>query len=106
MSKYNSWKDYTDVGLSLPEAQKYIRKHGTPDYIMVDNILFTMDWYDEDGKEIYYGNKTKSKVLEVHTKNRYGNKGFSDAEVVLSPMFGYRTDMAYADEHIKERNKK
>jgi|TARA_Y100000031_G_C7948332_1_gene260339 hypothetical protein len=89
---------YTDIDLSLNDAQDYIRKNGTPDYIRVNGILFTMDWYDEGGREIYYGNKTENKVLEVHTKNRYGNDKFTDAEVVISPMVGYRADILYADE--------
>ena len=94
------WNNYTDINLSLNDAQEYIRQNGTPDYIRVDGILFTMDWYDMDGREIYYGNKTENKVLEVHTSNRYGDSKFTDAEVVISPMSGYRTDITYADELI------
>jgi len=93
---------FVDTGYTLKEATNYIRKNGTPDYIIVDGILFTMDWYDMDGKEIYYGNKTESKVLEIHTSNRYGDNKFTDAEVVISPMLAYRTDITYADELIKE----
>ena len=93
---------FVDTGYTLKEATNYIRKNGTPDYIKVDDILFTMDWYDMDGKEIYYGNKTESKVLEIHTSNRYGDNKFTDAEVVISPMLAYRTDITYADELIKE----
>ena len=101
MNKYNNWRKYTNISLTLPTAQKYIRRHGTPDYIRVDNILFTIDWYDEGGRVVYYGNKTKLKVLEIHTEDRYGDKGFSDAEVIISPMVCYRTDITYADEYIK-----
>lgn len=96
-----NWIDYTDINLTLSDAQNYIRKNGAPDYIRVDGILFTMDWYDGDGKEIYYGNKTESKVLEIHTGNRYGDDKFTDAEVAISPMLGYRTDIVYADEALK-----
>jgi hypothetical protein len=92
---------YVDTEYTLKEATNYIRKNGTPDYIKVDGILFTMDWYDGDGREIYYGNKTESKVLEVHTSNRYSNTKFTDAKVYISPMSGYRTDVSYADEVLK-----
>lgn len=97
-----NWNNYTNINLNLNDAQEYIRKNGTPDYIRVEGILYTMDWYDESGKEIYYGNKTENKVLEVHTSNRYGDEKFTDAEVTISPMIGYRNDIAYADEYIKK----
>lgn len=64
------------------------------DCIAVNNILFTMEEYDSDGKYITWGNKKKGKTLELLTQNRYKN-GYNDSKVDIYPSFGFRNDITY-----------
>ena len=82
---------------TLEDAENYIKKHGTDDYIAVDNILYTMMEYDMGGQIIQYYNKRTNNMLEVKTSNRYKN-GFGDATLELYENYGvYRNDISYAD---------
>ena len=82
---------------TLAEAENYIRKNGTPDYIAIDNILYTMEEYDSSGRYIAYYNKRTDNHLEVITSDRY-KKGFGDAELDLFENYGaWRNDISYAD---------
>ena len=82
-----NFKDFT-------ELQKHIRKNGTSDYVKVNNIVYTMDEYDEAGKEISYGNKKKGKGFIVKTEDRY-KKGFEDAEIEEDESSCFRNDIEY-----------
>jgi len=77
--------------------QTDIRKHGTKDYLMFKGIIFTMDDYDSEGKEIRYGNIKNQQCLLVETSNRYGNTKFKDAKVYIEPLMAWRTDINYAE---------
>jgi len=77
--------------------QDYVRKNGTPDYVKVEGIVFTMDNYDGEGKEISYGNLTKHKTLLVETENRYSTSKFKDAICYIEDMCSYRTDINYIE---------
>lgn len=68
-----------------------------PDYIVVDNLLYTMEEYDHSGREIIYQNRRTKKVIEVDTSNRYSDSGFRDAEVIGYPAISHRPDIVYAD---------
>ena len=48
------------------DAQTLIRKEGTPDYMLVEGILFTMEEYDEKGRYINYLNR--SHWIEMEAK--------------------------------------
>ena len=80
---------------TIDNFEKFIRKNGTPDYVKVNGITFTMDNYDMSGKEISYSNKKKEKTLIVETENRYGETKFTDAKAYIDDMCGYRTDINY-----------
>lgn len=82
--------------------QQYVRKNKTPDYVMVDDVPYTMDEYDGGGQEITYGNKTLEKNLLVTTENRYGRKGFTDAVVEQIDSGVFRNDISYLDESHTE----
>lgn len=82
---------------SIGEAQTFIRENKAPDYLVIDSILYTMDEYDNDGKEITYYNKRTGNALRVWTDNRY-HDGFGDAQVELLENYGvWRNDITYAD---------
>ena len=84
---------------TIKDMQKYVRKNGCEDYIVVDNILYTMEEYDESGKQIEYYNKRTNNMIMVETSNRYNKEiKFSDAVVELYNNYGvYRNDISYAD---------
>ena len=82
--------------LSVEQAQDYIRKNKTPDYISIAGILYTMEEYDESGKQILYANMRNKLELEVRTQDRY-KLGFADAELDLYPLCCWRTDINFAD---------
>ncbi len=81
---------------TLEEAQEYIRKNKTPDYISVDGILYTMEEYDNSGRQILYANMRNKLTLEVTTQDRYKN-GFGDAVLEQYPSSCWRNDISYAD---------
>lgn len=82
---------------TVEEAEKCIRKDGTEDYIVIDNILYTMEEYDNDGQNIAYYNMRTGNRVEVDTSNRYKN-GFGDAKVSLFENYGaWRNGIVYAD---------
>jgi len=80
------------------DTQKHIRENGAPDYMLVHGVLYTMDNYDEKGAEITYLNKSHMLEMRVLTSNRYGEIGFTDADVILDDAYGYRRDIQYLDE--------
>jgi len=81
------------------DFQDYLRKSfgQWPDYVVVNNMLFTVENYDSEGKEVIYGNLKHQKTLTVTTSDRYGKTGRSDAVVELSDLFSYRNDINYAE---------
>ncbi|MBC8295756.1 MAG: hypothetical protein H8E55_08190 [Pelagibacterales bacterium] len=80
------------------DAQTLIRKEGTPDYMLVEGILFTMEEYDEKGRYINYLNRSHWIEMEVVTSNRYGEMEFSDADVQIRDSNSYRVGFSYLDE--------
>lgn len=66
---------------TLKHFEKAVRKRNhCPDYVKVDGIIYTMDNYDMDGKELSYGNKKTFKGFVVETEDRY-NKGYADSKI-------------------------
>jgi hypothetical protein len=81
----------------VSDFQQYVRKYSTtPDYVIVNSILFTMDNYDHSGKEVLYTNLRLQKQMLVVTDDRY-RKGFEDAVVSEDRLASYRTDINYMD---------
>lgn len=82
---------------TIEEAQAYIRENGTPDYLAIANILYTMEEYDNDGRYIDYHNRRTGNTLKVYTSDRY-KLGFSDAQLELLENYGFfRNDINFAD---------
>ena len=73
-------------------------KGNLPDTVKVDNIVYTMDSYDMDGREISYGNKRLFAGFTITTEDRYKN-GFRDAIVEYAEpgYYAIRTDITYSD---------
>lgn len=82
---------------TLKAFETFVRKSKTPDTIRVNGIIYTMMEYDSSGREISYGNKRTGKTLLMNTSNRYGAKGFKDAEVVEGAEGYLRNDISYVD---------
>ncbi len=66
-----------------------------PDYVIVDGIVYTIEEYDNKGKELLYGNLKHEKTLTIFTDNRYTS--IKDATVVISDMVAYRNDISYIE---------
>lgn len=81
---------------TISDFEKHVRKNGTEDMVQVDGMIFTMDSYDSEGKEISYGNIRYEKSLFVATENRYGKNKFKDAICYIIDLCSYRTDIVYA----------
>lgn|SRR3990167_876869 len=68
------------------------------DYIDIAGILYTIEEYDMDGKQIMYYNKRTGLGFQIDTENRYGTLGFADAEVCEPYEVGcYRNDINFID---------
>ena len=88
------------------EFEQYLQKTGEiPDYVAVAGTLYTMEEYDNEGKEIVYLNKKNMKELSITTSNRYAPSPFKDsgetplhdAEVLEYPAFCWRNDIVFAE---------
>lgn len=82
---------------TLNGLQNYIRKNGTPDVFKLKGMTFTMDMYDMEGREIYYGNKKYSKSVSVTTSDRYGETKFKDATVELYDAVAFSNGIHYVE---------
>ena len=84
---------------NIKDLQHDIRNNiGIPDYVCIMGVLYTMEEYDMDGKEISYVNKRTTNRIILHTKNRYSELGVSDANIELIENSGfYRNDVVLID---------
>ena len=81
---------------SVSAFERSVQKNGTPDYVSISNLLYTMEEYDMAGKTIVYANRRANLNLMVDTENRY-ERGFGDARVSLQEALSWRNDITYAD---------
>lgn len=58
---------------SLKSLANDLKKESKDNFIF-NGLWFTMDYYDEDGKTMTYGNKSESLVIECSTENRYKSR--------------------------------
>jgi len=52
-----------------------------PDYLELENEVYSMVSYDEHGSLIVYMNDNEDKTLELLTSNRYTKNGFDDLSI-------------------------
>ena len=83
---------------TVEEFQSHLRStNHASDYIVINNILYTMEEYDMAGRQVSYYNRRTNNMVLVATSNRY-DTGYLDAEVELFENYGfYRNDITYAD---------
>lgn len=67
-----------------------------PDNVKIGDIIFTMDNYDLEGKEITYGNKRTFKGFTVKNSDRY-KEGIKDSIVEDIEITCIRNDIVYLD---------
>jgi len=79
---------------SFEELQEHITENGADDYFKVKGVVYTMDNYDEEGKEISFGNKKQDKAFKITTVNRYLG-GFDFCEVEEFKPCCFRNDITY-----------
>ena len=58
---------------SLKSLAKYLQKNSCDNFIF-NNLWFTMDYYDQEGKIMTYGNKSNKLTIECTTQNRYESR--------------------------------
>jgi len=83
---------------TLKAYERYLRKtNNSLDNVKIGQIIYTMDNYDSDGRDINYGNKRTGKSFFITTSNRYGLGKFSDAKIERSDEGYSRNDISYVD---------
>jgi len=85
-------KNYKD----LKVLEKYIQENGFEDYFKVGGIIYTQQEYDEEGKQVSYGNKKNETGFIVNTENRY-ELGTKDAEIEEFDEWYLRNDISYLE---------
>lgn len=89
MRKYKNGKDF----------EKFLRTEDyCPDFVKIGGIVFTMDNYDEEGKEISFGNYKKEKSFIIITDPKYktSKNGFNNAVVEeIVDCDSFRNDIVY-----------
>ena len=97
-AKREKYVNEKDSFICVSDFQDYVRNNGTPDYCVINKVLFTMEEYDNDGKEIVYANIRNGLNIFVNTKNRYDKEvKFSDARVTLETLSSTRNGFPYVD---------
>jgi hypothetical protein len=78
--------------------EKYLRKNGTSlDSVSIGGVVYTMEEYDEDGKNIVYANRRTNTNFQIENENRY-KFGFGDSVLsAIYPASSYRNDISYLD---------
>ena len=78
--------------------QKWLRTVKTviPDIVKIEGLIYTMDHYDSEGKELTFGNRKTGNSVLVETSDRY-TAGFQDAVVVLTEQAGYSFCVQYME---------
>lgn len=64
MEKYKNVKEFENALQEMDDC---------PDNVEIGNIVFTMDNYDAEGKEVSFGNKRTTKGFTITTEDRYKN---------------------------------
>lgn len=83
---------------TLSDFQNFIRQNNAPDVAEVEGMIFTMDEYDMDGKELTYGNVKHQKSIIVVTSDRYNKEiKFSDAVCTMEDECFFRNDISYEE---------
>lgn len=82
---YKSFEDF---------KKELIKTNYSPDFVSVGGFVYTMDNYDEEGKELSFGNKKNEKGFLIKTKDRY-NEGFKDAIIEEFEPCCFRNDIQY-----------
>ena len=99
-------KDYKTNKKALKSCERFetikdfrdfiIEKEECPDCIAIENIPFTMEEYDAEGKFIYYMNKKLMIEIEVEHEDRYKDfKNLKSIEVRNAD--SYRNDITYLE---------
>lgn len=77
---------------SLKSLAKYLSKNSVDNFIF-DNLWFTMDYYDQEGKTMTYGNKSYKLTIECTTNNRYETR--KDLTCELYEMVSFNENITY-----------
>ena len=94
------YKKYTDEEfIDANHFQEFLRagKKLKYDYVIVAGILYTMEEYDEAGKQVIWANRKHNLQMSVETSNRYGDTEYTDAVVEIYPASTWREDITYAE---------
>lgn len=83
------WKSKIKNFKNFDELTDYIKANGCEDYFKVDGVLYTMEEFDHDGKEVKFANKKHNKGFIVETANRYGQNKYSDAVLLIVESWDY-----------------
>ncbi len=86
MKQFKTFKEYKD----------YFLTHPFLDVVKIGEIIYTMDFYDREGKEMSYGNKRTQQGFYIYTENRYKTKEDAEFELWVNG-YSIRGDISYYD---------
>lgn len=91
-------KEVNDNFNNVKEFENWLQDEAEkmPDIVTINNIVYTMDCYDMDGKEVSYANKRTEKGFIVETSERYRN-GLKDSDVSDIEHTNIRNCISYQD---------
>lgn len=83
---------------TLKGFENFLRKNNfAPDFFKFRGIIYTMEQFDNQGKELSYRNKNTTNGIYVYTQSRY-KEGYVDAEALFEENEGfYRNDITYME---------
>lgn len=91
----------------LEKLEENLKSEPLSDYLMFGRNVYTIEEYDEEGKEVRYGSKEANARLVVHTENRYASKDDLWVEQVdLDYTYGnvdYMTNEEYNKQLLERR---
>jgi hypothetical protein len=82
---------------SLNGFEKDIKKNGVCDIVKINDVVYTLDYYDLSGELITYANKRTGLGISIFTSNRYGTNKFNDVEARYERNMLIRNDISYYD---------
>jgi len=82
---------------TLNGMKTYFKKKGSMDFFRFKGLVYTMENYDNIGKELNYKNKKTTNQIGILTNDRY--ETYKDIKIEFEENVGfYRNDIVYMED--------
>jgi len=86
---------------SLNGIKDFFIKRGSIDYFKFKGVVYTMEQYDLEGKQVDFKDKVTTNQISIYTDDRY-KTGYKDCKIELIENIGfYRDDISYIRDDFK-----